>query len=183
MHQGKRGSGEEGYRGDWATPQGLVDCVRDMLGVPFCFDLDVCATFATAKAPEYLGPDQTDPRMRDGLACNWSGHNWCNPPFDCGTAAAFARQAVDQALYHRRTALLVPATKADQGWFHELLASGKVEGIIWVRKRIPFEGRTGNPSPSVCLIIGPNVGRRSPAMGRIWREGKGSETKWKGEWI
>jgi phage N-6-adenine-methyltransferase len=55
----------------WETPQWLFD----ELHAEFGFTVDVCAFPENAKCDQYFTPDQ------DGLAQDWQGVCWCNPPY------------------------------------------------------------------------------------------------------
>lgn len=73
---------KKSVRDEWATPQDVVDKVADKLNI-WGFDVDVCATKETAKAPEYFGPDHYDESRRDMNVSAWGDSKfiWCNPPF------------------------------------------------------------------------------------------------------
>ena len=60
---------------EWGTPQYLFDALDREFG----FDLDPCATPDNAKCARFFMRDQ------DGLAQEWSGVVFMNPPFRyCG---------------------------------------------------------------------------------------------------
>ena len=173
MHKGRQAPNEPGYRDDWATPHQFVDAVAAMLGIDV-FDIDVCARAETSKAQRYLGPDHEDPQYRDALKVFWwdidTEYAWCNPPFPHKQVLAFAEKAIQEATeYGLRTAMLLPVTKMETKAAHVLLAGGHVEGMIWTRGRLAFEGQKANTTSSVVLIIGPNIGKRPPAQGWMVR--------------
>lgn len=56
---------------EWATPLELFKA----LDAEFGFTCDVCATADNAKCAEFFSPEQ------DGLAQEWTGVCWCNPPY------------------------------------------------------------------------------------------------------
>lgn len=56
---------------EWATPPELFKA----LNAEFGFTCDVCATADNAKCKEFYSPEQ------DGLAQEWTGVCWCNPPY------------------------------------------------------------------------------------------------------
>jgi len=56
---------------EWATPQDLFDKLNE----EFNFSLDVCADDWNHKTQDYF--DKTV----DGLAQQWTGVCWCNPPY------------------------------------------------------------------------------------------------------
>lgn len=55
----------------WATPQDFFD----KLNAEFGFTLDVCANAENAKCADYFTAEQ------DGLAQDWRGVCWMNPPY------------------------------------------------------------------------------------------------------
>lgn len=55
----------------WSTPQNFFD----KLNVEFGFELDVCSTHENAKCEKHF--TQAD----DGLAQEWKGVCWMNPPY------------------------------------------------------------------------------------------------------
>lgn len=55
----------------WATPQAFFD----KLNAEFGFELDVCATPDNAKCGKFFTKED------DGLAQNWRGIVWMNPPY------------------------------------------------------------------------------------------------------
>jgi phage N-6-adenine-methyltransferase len=58
-------------RHDWETPDEVFGALDAELG----FEIDVCATEATAKCRHYFSPDQ------DRLKQPWRGVCWMNPPY------------------------------------------------------------------------------------------------------
>lgn len=56
---------------EWETPQALFDEYDSI----FDFDLDACATPENAKCSKYYTIKD------DGLAQEWRGVVWCNPPY------------------------------------------------------------------------------------------------------
>lgn len=55
----------------WATPQDFFDKLNNEFG----FELDVCARHENAKCAKYFTKEQ------DGLAQEWKGICWMNPPY------------------------------------------------------------------------------------------------------
>ena len=172
----------EGYRGDWATPQGLVDAVAAMCAIPF--RLDVCATKETAKAPAYFGPDHDDPMMRDALAIEWPCTGiWCNPPFERKVAKQFAARCAAVASNHGFCALLLPTSNSDQLWHAQMMMEPCVIGLIDVVGRVAFEidgvGVRGNSAGTQIVLMAKGSIRRGMAYGVIWRDGEKWEWQWK----
>ena len=126
---------------EWATPQDLFD----RLDAVHHFTLDVCATHENAKCQRYFTREQ------DGLAQDWDGRVWMNPPY--GREIGLW---VDKALRASRTTArfvvcLLPA-RTDTRWFHELcLPYGRVE---FLRGRLKFGGsKNSAPFPSMLVTF------------------------------
>ncbi len=118
---------------DWATPPEIVLEMAAEFGP---FDLDACAKPDTAKASRYFT------KADDGLAHQWFGRVWMNPPFS--DPAPWLRKAIDETRAGRCdlvVALLPAAT--DTRWFHDLVL-GKAE-VRFRRGRIKFIGWMGTP--------------------------------------
>jgi hypothetical protein len=112
-------------REDWATPPDVFEEIERRWGP---FDLDPCATPASAKAPffyvlPFCYPDI--PRTRwDGLLWPWQGRVFMNPPYGreiCG----WVRKAYDEA--HRPGTVVVgllPARTCTD-WFHRWVKTAR----------------------------------------------------------
>lgn len=96
------------------------------------FTLDVAAADHNAKAQNYYTRDD------DGLANEWSGRVWCNPPYsDCGAWVRKAWQEWDGCPCGKRPCtenehlfwprghrpelivMLLPANRVEQGWWQD----------------------------------------------------------------
>lgn len=121
---------------DWATPQDYFDKVSARLGP---FDLDPCCRPETAKAPSFLTLDD------DGLAFDWFGKVWVNPPYSKPKVWC-EKAAKELAAGHvERIVMLLPAA-VDTHWFHDwVLPFARVE---FIRGRLRFIGWEGTPIES-----------------------------------
>lgn len=90
---------------EWETPQDLFDALDSEFG----FDLDVCALPSSAKCEHYFTPE------RDGLAQNWTGTCWMNPPYG-DAIAAWVRKAWESSRLGATVVCLVPA-RVDTAWW------------------------------------------------------------------
>lgn len=126
---------------DWLTPPEILDA----LGL---FDMDPCASqlqpWRTAET-QYTIED-------DGLARDWSGRVWCNPPYG-PHAEKFLRRMAEHgngiALIFART-----ETRAFQQW-----CWGRASGMLFfagrLKFRLPGGGRAGVAgAPSVLIAYG-----------------------------
>lgn len=133
---------------EWETPQDLFD----VLDAEFGFDLDVCATPQVAKCSRYFTPAE------DGLAQEWSGVCWMNPPYG-DEIPRWVGKAADAGRRGATVVCLVPA-RVDTGWWWDHCRYGEIR---FLRGRLRFGGgQTGAPFPSAVVVFG------RPAVVRWW---------------
>jgi len=141
-------------RGTWCTPPALFE----QLDAEFGFELDAAAVEATAKVPNYLGPDHPDPDRRDCRLRDWPGAGpvYANPPYGRGVGdfvAACHREG------QRRIVVLLILARTDTAWWHDFVMNAAE--IRFVRGRVSFvdpetgEGRHPCPAPSVVVVWRP----------------------------
>jgi phage N-6-adenine-methyltransferase len=124
---------------EWATPQWLFD----RLNAEFHFTLDVCATPENAKCARYFTKEQ------DGLAREWTGVCWMNPPYG-RQVGKWVKKAFDQAADGVTTVCLLPA-RTDTRWFHQYCAKGDVQ---FIKGRLYFgDGEGRAPFPNMIVIF------------------------------
>ena len=125
---------------DWETPQDLFDT----LDAEFGFDLDVCATDETAKCERYFTPEE------DGLAQEWHGTCWMNPPYG-DAIATWVAKAAESARSGATVVCLVPA-RVDTGWWWDYCRRGEIR---FLRGRLRFgDGSASAPFPSAVVVLG-----------------------------
>ena len=123
---------------DWETPQWLFD----QLNEKYHFDLDACATADNAKCERYFSPEQ------DGLAQEWTGRVWCNPPYGKQIWKWVKKAAECSADI---VVMLIPA-RTDTKWFHDYCVP--YGEITFIRGRLRFGGSTVNaPFPSMIVVF------------------------------
>lgn len=126
---------------DWATPQDLFDRLNAQHG----FTLDVCANAANAKCSRYFTVEQ------DGLAQDWTGTCWMNPPYG-REIAKWIRKAYESSKAGATVVCLVPA-RTCSAWWHDYAAKGEV---TFLRGRVKFGGAKWNaPFPSAVIVFRP----------------------------
>lgn len=124
---------------DWETPQEVFD----KLDKEFHFTLDVAASPTNAKCADYFTKEQ------NGLAQEWRGVVWCNPPYGREVGKWVAKAATSNAL----VVMLLPA-RTDTAWFHDYIY-GKAE-VRFIRGRLKFGGcKNAAPFPSMVVIFDP----------------------------
>lgn len=119
----------------WETPQDFFD----RLNVEFNFDVDVCATPENAKCTKYYTKEQ------DGLAKNWEGVCWCNPPYG-REIGKWVRKASESGC---TVVMLLPA-RTDTKWFHDYIY-GQAK-IRFVKGRLKF-GNSKNSAPFPSMVV------------------------------
>ncbi len=118
---------------EWQTPDAIIHAFEQEFGA---FDLDPCATDASAKAEEYYT------LAEDGLRQPWFGRVWLNPPYS--DPLPWVRKAAWEVRMNQVplvVACLPPAI--DTGWFHyDVLPYAEIR---YHRGRIGFLDWTGQP--------------------------------------
>ena len=121
----------------WETPQELFD----ELNAIWHFETDVCAIPTNAKCERYYTPEI------DGLAQEWRGVCWCNPPYGRQIGKWVKKAAESSAT----VVMLLPA-RTDTAWFHDYcLPHGD---ITFLRGRLKFGGgQNAAPFPSMIVVF------------------------------
>ena len=130
---------------EWETPQELFD----RLNAIYHFATDVCATPKNAKCVKYYTKEQ------DGLAQEWKGVCWMNPPYgrEIGKWMCKAYQSAQAGAV---VVCLVPA-RTDTGWWHETVMRGGQ--IHFIRGRLKFGKSNGSaPFPSAVVVFDGRMG-------------------------
>jgi len=126
-------------RHTWETPADLFE----RLDREFSFTLDVCALPETAKCEHYFTPED------DGLAKEWSGVCWMNPPYG-REIGKWMQKAFNASKYGCTVVCLVPV-RTDTEWWHNFSIRGEVR---FIRGRLKFGGaKSGAPFPSAIVIF------------------------------
>ena len=138
---------------EWYTPPWLVDRVVAMLeGV----DLDPCSP-TPSTVPAALHYTKED----DGLAREWGGKVFMNPPYG-RVLPAWTRHLTAEYRAGRVTdAILLVAARVDTRWFRDVWAA---DALLFPLGRISFvrEGTgegVGSTFPSVLAYYGPSADR------------------------
>jgi len=128
---------------EWETPQDLFN----RLDKEFGFSTDVCATAENAKRPHFFT------KAQDGLAQDWSGVCWMNPPYG-RKIGAWVKKASESAKCGATVVCLLPA-RTDTKWWHEhiMKAGSRAREVRFIRGRLKFGGsKNSAPFPS-CIVI------------------------------
>lgn len=132
-----------GNNDEWLTPPPLVKALGK-------FDLDVCEP---VNPPWYIG-DHGFCKNDDGLAQEWFGRVWCNPPYGKETFKWLNRLA-----FHGDGMALIFARTETKGFHKEVWK--KADAIFFFEGRIRFHyitGEKGAPAnaPSCLVAYGKN---------------------------
>lgn len=123
----------------WATPQDFFDKYNKI----YNFDLDVCATHENAKCDRYFTKED------DGLAQEWIGVCWMNPPYG-REIKHWMRKAYESSLKGATVVCLVPS-RTDTAWFQDYAMKGDIE---FIRGRLKFGGsKNSAPFPSAVVVF------------------------------
>lgn len=137
------GAGFSSKTDDWATPAGVFAA----LDAEFGFELDVCASPANAKCPRFFTVAE------NGLAQEWTGTAWMNPPYGRGIGA-WMKKAADAAAAGATVVCLVPA-RTDTAWWHQQVMARASE-VRFVSGRLKFgAGKAPAPFPSAIVVYRP----------------------------
>ena len=125
----------------WATPVEFFEYYNNI----FRFDLDVCASAENAKCETFYTEED------DGLAQDWEGNCWMNPPYG-REIIHWMRKAYESSLRGATVVCLVPA-RTDTKWWHEYAMKGEIE---FIRGRLKFgDAKNSAPFPSAVVIFYP----------------------------
>jgi phage N-6-adenine-methyltransferase len=126
---------------DWQTPKTLfANLERE-----FHFTLDVCALPWNAQCKAFFSPAD------NGLARDWSGVCWCNPPFD-RNRILWVRKCYEQA--HRgvlSVVLLNANAMCDTAWFHGFAM--RSSEIRFLRGRPSFVNAEGRETSMRTMLL------------------------------
>lgn len=115
------------------------------INAEFNFDLDVCALPETAKCVRHFTPEQ------DGLAQEWTGTVWMNPPYGCDNLDRWLRKALESAAQGATVVALVP-TRTNPPWWHRYVLNA--HEIRFVVKKLGFDGpKDGVPFTGHALVV------------------------------
>lgn len=119
-----------------ATPQDFFD----KLNAEFGFETDVCAIAENAKCSNYFTPEQ------DGLAQEWKGVCWMNPPYGRHIGEWMKKASQSNAT----VVCLVPA-RTDTRWWHDYAMKGEIR---FIKGRLKFgDAKNSAPFPNAVVIF------------------------------
>lgn len=154
------GTGEN----EWYTPAKYIEMARQVMG-----DIDLDP--ATSEiAQEHIEAGAFFTKQDDGLAQDWFGRVWLNPPYTQPEIAHFVKKLVSEIRADRvAEAIMLTHNYTDTAWFH--LAESICSAICFTRGRIRFEspgGELAAPTQGQAFFYyGPNVERFRAVFGEV----------------
>lgn len=129
---------------DWCTPVHIIEAAREVLGE---IDLDPASN---AFAQSRVGAKHHFTIEQDGLAQQWRGRVWLNPPYSMPAIEQFVNQLVDEVEAGNVTAaILLTNNSTSAAWCQ--LATSRASAVCFPSTRIAFERPDGS---------GPHKGNR-----------------------
>jgi phage N-6-adenine-methyltransferase len=128
---------------DWSTPQEFFDKLNWRFG---SFDLDPCATPATAKCANFYT------EMENGLAKEWESHcSFVNPPYG-REIAKWVKKGYDEGQKkNTKVVMLIPARTDTKYWQDYVM---KAQEVYFIRGRLKFgESTNSAPFPSAVVVF------------------------------
>ena len=158
--RGTFGTGEN----EWYTPADFVEAARDVLGA---IDLDPASSDVaqeTVRAGNYFTAED------DGLAHEWQGKVWLNPPYAQPFISDFVAKMVEERLSGNVTAgILLTHNYTDTSWFQK--AAGVADAICFTRGRVKFTDANGvvaAPTQGQAFFyFGPEADRFAARFARV----------------
>jgi len=130
--RGTTGTGDN----EWYTPQEHIERARRVLGG---FDVDPASN---AKAQEKIQAAEFFDAETNGLAQEWNGRVWLNPPYAQPFIAQFMEKLRDEIISARCvSAIALTHNYTDTKWFQE--TARLTNAICFTRGRIRFYSPTG----------------------------------------
>lgn len=156
---------------EWYTPRRYIEMARDVMGGIDCDP----ASNATAQAVIRATVHYTE--ATNGLAHDWHGRVWMNPPYSHPEVQQFSERLLAQiAAKHTTEAIVLTNNSGDTAWHQDLQFA--CSRLCITRGRIKFEsgnGRASNSPPvgQTFLYFGPNGDKFEQVFlaisRRIWR--------------
>lgn len=122
---------------EWYTPSVYIEAARQAMG---SIDLDPAScelAQETVKAGRYYTIAD------DGLACEWNGNVWLNPPYSKDLIGKFAEKVVAESERFEQAIVLVN-NATETAWFQSM--ARKADAICLFAGRIKFNDKTGKPA-------------------------------------
>lgn len=122
---------------EWYTPEEFVELARDVMGSIDCDPASSDAANEIVCAKEYFTRDD------DGLAKDWCGNVWMNPPYAAGVVSQFTQKLLDELeCGNCKQAVVLLNNATDTLWFASLVS--EAAAVCFKTGRIAFINQDGN---------------------------------------
>jgi phage N-6-adenine-methyltransferase len=111
--------------GQWDTPSELVETLSES----FAWDIDVCASGPNVCENFF---DESD----DGLAQDWNGTVWMNPPYGRKIGKWIDKARVEFAIGHADLIVMLVPARTDTAWWHRAVEAAAF--IVEIKGRLKF---------------------------------------------
>lgn len=128
-------------RGDWQTPDHIVEAVKALYGG--VIDLDPCTS-----PDNPVGATRFFTKDHDGLTREWpvGSRVYINPPYGRAIGAW-----VDKALDHSGQVVMLLPARTDTKWFQKIY-DNRLASYGFLRGRLTFKGAPG-PAPFPSVLV------------------------------
>jgi hypothetical protein len=152
---------------EWYTPESQVKLALRAMDVER-FDLDRCSPSQTGEGT-HVPANVYYTKELDGLAQQWHGKVWINPPYGREIAKWAAKLYQEYNAGRVTEAVALVPSRLDTNWFQDtLLVSGCIALIAGRIKFISPDGiKSSATFPSTVFYFGPNRDRFSEVYGAM----------------
>ena len=147
---------------EWYTPAEYIEAAREAMG---SIDTDPASNDIAnkiVKAEKYYTIET------NGLAHDWTGNVWMNPPYSSDLISRFVEKLKEQRSNYNQAIILVNNATETQ-WFYEIVKIASA--VCFPKSRVKFympDGKTGAPlQGQAVLYVGNNTEKFISAFGGI----------------
>lgn len=142
---------------EWYTPKPIIERVRRSLGQ---IDLDPCSNTGTPNVPALQRYTVQD----DGLAHDWRGKVYMNPPYGRAIAPWIEKFRQEYTIGNMTAGIALVPARTDTDWFRML----NQYAICFIDGRLHFnDSDAGAPFPSCAVYAGDDIAGFAFAFGEI----------------